>query len=70
MVIFHSYVSLPEGIKIIIWVCLKMLCTPFYPMVLLIIIPFLNGYFIGNIAYFQTKPFYIIIINGLYTWNL
>jgi hypothetical protein len=32
-----------------IWMCLKMLCTPFYPMVLLIIIPFLNGYFIGNI---------------------
>ena len=31
------------------WVCLKMLCTPLYPMVLLIIIPFLNGYFIGNI---------------------
>ena len=30
-------------------VCLKMLCTPLYPMVLLIIIPFLNGYFIGNI---------------------
>ena len=26
-----------------------MLCTPLYPMVLLIIIPFLNGYFIGNI---------------------
>ena len=24
-------------------------CTPLYPMVLLIIIPFLNGYFIGNI---------------------
>ena len=33
----------------VIWVCLKMLCTPLYPMVLLIIIPFLNGYFIGNI---------------------
>ena len=32
-----------------IWVCLKMLCTPLYPLVLLIIIPFLNGYFIGNI---------------------
>ena len=31
------------------WVCLKMLCTPLYPMVLLIIIPFLNGYFIGKI---------------------
>ena len=26
------------------WVCLKMLCTPLYPMVLLIMIPFLNGY--------------------------
>ena len=38
------------------WVCLKMLCTPLYPMVLLIIIPFLNGYFIGNIPYFQTNP--------------
>ena len=25
--------------KISIWVCLKMLCTPLYPMVLLIIIP-------------------------------
>jgi len=39
-----------------IWVCLKMLCAPLYPMVLLIIIPFLNGYFIGNIPYFQTNP--------------
>ena len=28
--------------------------SPLYPMVLLIIIPFLNGYFIGNIPYFQT----------------
>ena len=27
-------------------------------MVLLIIIPFLNGYFIGNIPYFQTNPFF------------
>ena len=31
------------------WVCLKMSCTPFYPMVLLIIIPIFYGYFIGNI---------------------
>ena len=31
------------------WVCLKMLCTPKKPMVLLIIIPMKNGYFIGNI---------------------
>ena len=30
-----------------------MLCTPFHPMVLLIIIPKINGYFIGNIPYFQ-----------------
>ena len=27
------------------------------PMVLLIIIPFLNGYFIGGIPHFQTNPF-------------
>ena len=30
----------------LIWVCLKMFCTPINPMALLIIIPFLNGYFI------------------------
>ena len=30
--------------------------VPLNPMVLLIIIPFLNGYFIGNIPYFQTNP--------------
>ena len=47
-----------------IWVCLKMLCTPLYPMVLLIIIPFLNGYFIGNIPniFRQTHIWLIIII--------
>ena len=40
-----------------IWVCLKMVSTPLYPMVLLIIIPFLNGYFIGNInPTFSDKP--------------
>ena len=31
--------------------------VPLNPMVLLIIIPFLNGYFIGNISYFQTNPY-------------
>ena len=31
--------------------------TPLYPMVLLIIIPMKNGYFIGNIPYFQTNPY-------------
>jgi hypothetical protein len=35
-----------------VWKC----CVPLNPMVLLIIIPFLNGYFIGNIPYFQTNP--------------
>ena len=30
--------------NIYIWVCLKMLCTLLSPMVLLIIIPFLNGF--------------------------
>ena len=38
-------------------VCLKMLCTPLYPMVLLIIIPITNGYLIGNIPYFQTNSY-------------
>ena len=38
------------------WVCLKMVSTPLYPMVLLMIIPMKNGYFIGNIPYFQTNP--------------
>ena len=33
-----------------------MSCTPKNPMVLLIIIPFLNGYFIGGIPHFQTYP--------------
>ena len=28
----------------VVWVCLKMLCTPLNPMVLLIIIPTSNGY--------------------------
>ena len=31
--------------------------VPLNPMVLLIIIPFLNGYFIGNIPYFQTNTY-------------
>ena len=34
-----------------------MVSTPLYPMVLLIIIPMKNGYFIGNIPYFQTNPY-------------
>ena len=35
-----------------VWKC----CVPLNPMVLLIIIPMKNGYFIGNIPYFQTNP--------------
>ena len=62
-----EHISRYHNIKIIIsiiiiypsyiWVCLKMLCTPLYPMVLLIIIPFFNGYFIGKInPTFSDKP--------------
>ena len=47
-----------------IWVLLKMLAKPLNPMVLLIIIPFLNGYFIGNISYFQRNPYRNEFING------
>ena len=36
-----------------VWKC----CVPLNPMVLLIIIPMKNGYFIGNIPYFQTNPY-------------
>ena len=52
----------PEGtwlsakISQAVWVCLKMLCTPENPMVLLIIIPILNRYFIGGRPHFQTYP--------------
>ena len=42
---------------ILMGVLLKMLCKPLNPMVLLIIIPMKNGYFIGNIPYFQTNLF-------------
>ena len=31
------------------------------PMVLLIIIPMKYGYFIGNIPYFQTNPFFLLL---------
>ena len=37
-------------------VCLKMVSTPLYPMVLLIILPMKNGYFTGGIPHFQTCP--------------
>ena len=44
-----------------IWVCLKMVSTTLKPMVFMIIIPFLNGYFIGNInPTFSDKPIWII----------
>ena len=35
-----------------VWKC----CVPLHPMVLLIIIPMKNGYFIGGIPHFQTYP--------------
>ena len=51
------------------WVCLKMLCTPLYPMVLLIIIPMKNGYFIGNInPTFSDKPTWWIMLLNYEGW--
>ena len=46
-------------VYIYIWVCLKMLCTPLYPMVLLIIIPMKNDVFSLGILtqHFQTNPY-------------
>ena len=38
-----------------IWVCLKIVYP--YTQWLMIIIPMKNGYFIGNIPYFQTDPY-------------
>ena len=48
--------------NLIIFICLHMglsenVVYPIVPMVLLIIIPMKNGYFIGTIPYFQTNPF-------------
>ena len=51
------------------WVCLKMLCTPLYPMVLLIILPFLNGYFIGNINPTFSGPNPNQLLNFLSPWH-
>ena len=36
--------------------------VPLNPMVLLIIIPMKNGYFIGNIPYFQTNPYASLVL--------
>ena len=40
-----------------IWVCLKMLCTPLYPMVLLIIIPIKWLFHWEYTQHFQTNPY-------------
>ena len=44
--------------------CLKMVSTPLYPMVLLIIIPMKNGYFIGNIPNIFRQTQYITSLLG------
>ena len=41
--------------------------VPLNPMVLLIIIPIKNGYFIGNIPYFQTNPYIFIDVMPLFS---
>ena len=50
---------------LVIFGCVWKWLVPLNPMVLLIIIPMKNGYFIGNIPYFQTNPFCDIILNQL-----
>ena len=53
----HHEPFAPYFCHIVMWVCLKMVRKPLNPMVLLIIIPFWNGYFIGNIdPTFSDKP--------------
>ena len=42
---------------------------PKNPMVLLIIIPMKNGYFIGNIPHFQTNPSIISYIYHYFLWE-
>ena len=51
---FHSDVSFKRWTRShgCVWKC----CVPLNPLVFMIIIPFLNGYFIGNTPYFQTNP--------------
>ena len=41
-----------------IWVCLKMVSTPLYPMVLLILIPMKNGCNWEYTQHFQTNPYF------------
>ena len=51
-----------------IWVCLKMLCTPFHPMVLLIIIPMKHGY--NSLGIYPTfsgpNPYCLFIISRMF----
>ena len=49
--------SLFRASKIWRYGCVWKCCVPLNPLVLLIIIPMKNGYFIGNIPYFQTNPY-------------
>ena len=43
--------------------------VPNDPMVLLIIIPMKNGYFIGNIPYFQTNPREFLMGEAMNEWR-
>ena len=59
----RNFYTLPlrAGMKLgSMWVCLKMSCTPVYPMCSL-----LNGYFIGNIPYFQTNPCVTALVTSM-----
>ena len=55
---------------IAMWVCLKIV-YPLYPMVLLIIIPMKNGYFIGNInPTFSDKAMCIPLLRRVCVFDL
>ena len=48
-----------------VWKCR----VPLNPMVFMIIIPMKNGYFIGNIPYFQTNPYQTMILDQKDTYD-
>ena len=59
-IVFHDHAEIPP-IIITSHMGVSENSVPLNPMVLLIIIPMRNGYFIGNIPYFQTNPHIALI---------
>ena len=59
----------PSAAHMCVCVCVWKCCVPLNPMVLLILIPMKNGYFIGNIPYFQTNPYVFPICFSFSLWS-